>query len=205
MPTYQTQKQQKQKTKEKSGIYKGTIKKKDLKEIKGVAYLEKRNGQGRKNSSPEQGRSRQSRIGIIAGTSKRDKHSEQKERKIRVKEKEKFLKPKIQGNWKVARNPRVMPSMPSISMCHVATLHTAPPSCIKFETKPQATQKTQEKTFHLLWPSWHVTDDHRTWGATDGSDKNALPWRSQPSDEVIPGDEQPSLTREGKSSNDASK
>ena len=80
MPTYQTQKQQKQKTKEKLGIYKGTIKKKDLKEIKGVAYLEKRNSQGWKNSSPKQGRSRRSRIGIIAETSKRDKHSEQKKK-----------------------------------------------------------------------------------------------------------------------------
>ena len=80
MPTYQTQKQQKQKTKEKSGIYKGTIKKKDLKEIKGVAYLEKWNGRSRKNSSPEQGRSRRSRIEIITKTSKRDKHSEQEKK-----------------------------------------------------------------------------------------------------------------------------
>ena len=40
---------------------------------------------------------------------------------------------------------------------------------------------------------------------SDGSDENASPWRGQPSDEVIPSDENPSLTREGKSFNDASK
>ena len=68
-----------------------------------------------------------------------------KERKTKMKEKEKFFKPKTQGNWKVAGNPRVMLSMPSISTCHVATFHTAPPSHIKFETKPQASQTTQEK------------------------------------------------------------
>ena len=38
-----------------------------------------------------------------------------------------------------------MPSIPSISICHMATFHTVPPSLIKFETKPQASQATREK------------------------------------------------------------
>ena len=42
-------------------------------------------------------------------------------------------------------NPRVKPSILSISICHVATFHTVPLSHIKFETKPQASQTTQEK------------------------------------------------------------
>ena len=95
MPTYQTQKQQKQKTKEKSRIYKGTIKKKDLKEIKWVAYLEKRNSRGRRNSSPEQGWSRRSKIRIIAKTSRREEHSEQEK-----KEKSEWRKKKSFWNQK---------------------------------------------------------------------------------------------------------
>ena len=42
--------------------------------------------------------------------------------------------------------------MPSISTCHVATLRTVPPSCIKFEAEPQASQTTQEKLFTFYGP-----------------------------------------------------
>ena len=76
-----------------------------------------------------------------------------RERKTRVKERKSFLNLKTQGNWKAAGNPRVMPLIPSISICHVATFHTTPPSLIKFETKPQASQTTQwKKLFTFCGP-----------------------------------------------------
>ena len=76
-----------------------------------------------------------------------------RERKTRVQEKKSFLNPKTQGNCKAAGNPRVMPLIPSIIICHVATFHTAPPSLIKFETKPQASQTTQwTKLFTFCGP-----------------------------------------------------
>ena len=127
---------------------------------------------GARSKSPEQNRNnrrnKQKRQSLGAG----------KERKIRVKEKEKFLKPKIQGNWKVAGNLRVIPSIPLNQ--HVPRGHV--PYCaaiihlIRNET-PSVTNNLGKETFHLLWPSWHVTDDHRTGGATDGNDENTLPWR----------------------------
>ena len=105
-------------------------------------------GKTRKEASPEQVWSHQSRIGVIAEVSKKDNTRS----KNQSKGKRKVLKPKIQGNWKVAGNPRVMPSTPSISTCHMATLRTAPPSCIKFGAEPQASQTTQKKPFTFCGP-----------------------------------------------------
>ena len=45
---------------------------------------------------------------------------------------------------KPARNPRVIPLIPRISMRHVATLRVAPPLSIKFRTEPQESQTAQE-------------------------------------------------------------
>ena len=54
-----------------------------------------------------------------------------------------------------------MPSTPSISTRHVANCAVIM-HLIRSRT-PSVTDNP-EKTFHLLWSSWHVTDDHRTWG-----------------------------------------
>ena len=120
--------------------------KKIIWEIEEIAYLKKRNSRGRRNLSPEQDQSHRNEIGMVAETKQKGQTlGAGRERKTRVKEKKSFLNPKTQGNWKAAGNPRVTPFIPSISICHVATFHTAPPSLINFETKPQASQTTQGK------------------------------------------------------------
>ena len=115
--------------------------------IEETTYLGKRNSRRRRkichrrNLSPEQRQRHRKEIGVIAETKQKGK--------IRMKERKSFLNPKTQGNWKAAGNPRGMPLIPPISRCHVAT----PPSLIKFEAEPQASQTTQRtKLFTFYGP-----------------------------------------------------
>ena len=92
----------------------------------------------------------------------------------------------------------VMPSTPSISMRHVTTLRTAPPSCIKFEVEPQASQTTQEKLFTFNSP--HDTSQTTTEPGRQrmGVTRMRSPDEANTSDEAIPSDEKIIITDKGR-------
>ena len=78
-----------------------------------------------------------------------------------------------------------MPLILPINLCHVATFHTAPPSHIKFGTKPQASQTIQEKklfTFYGLHDTSLTTTEPE--GQLMGMTKSHYPDEINTSDEV---------------------
>ena len=83
----------------------------------------------------------------------------------------------------------VMPSTPSISMRHVATLRAALPSCIKFGAEPQASQTTQEKLFTFYGPHDMSQMTTEPAGQLMGVTRMHSLDEANTNDEVIPSDE----------------
>ena len=83
-----------------------------------------------------------------------------------------------------------MPSTPSISTRHVATLRTAPPSWIIFRAEPQASQTTQEKLFTFYGPHDTSLTTTKLGGQLMGVTRMRYLDEVNTNDEVIPSDEE---------------
>ena len=91
-----------------------------------------------------------------------------------------------------------MPLTPSISTRHVATLRTAPPSCIKFGAEPQVSQTTQEKLFTFYGPHNTSLTTTEPGGQLMGVTGMHYLDEVNTNDEVIPSDEEISHHRRRK-------
>ena len=85
-------------------------------------------------------------------------------------------------------------------MRHVATLRTAPPSCIKFGAEPQASQTTQEKPFTFCGPHDTSLTTTEPGGQLMGVTRMHYLDEVNTNDEVIPSDEEISHHWRGKES-----